>query len=62
MSPWGDALQPQGPISSLDLLTTQQTLIALDAAVASSDAELVQDQIALFKTLGGGWQSGAQPR
>lgn len=50
-----------GSVSSLDLLTTEQTLIALDAAVASSDATLVQDQIAVFKALGGGWQHDAQP-
>jgi outer membrane protein, multidrug efflux system len=49
-----------GSVSSLDLLTTEQTLIALDAAVASSDATLVQDQIAVFNALGGGWQSDAQ--
>ncbi|HEY0749316.1 MAG TPA: TolC family protein [Steroidobacteraceae bacterium] len=45
-----------GSISNLDLLTTEQSLIALDAAVASSDAALVQDQIAVFKALGGGWR------
>ena len=46
-----------GSLSNLDLLTTEQSLIALDAAVASSDAALIQDQIAVFKALGGGWQS-----
>lgn len=46
-----------GALSSLDLLTTEQSLVALDAAVASSDAELAQDQISLFKALGGGWQA-----
>jgi NodT family efflux transporter outer membrane factor (OMF) lipoprotein len=45
-----------GAVSNLDLLTTEQSLIASDAAVAASDAALVQDQIALFKALGGGWQ------
>jgi NodT family efflux transporter outer membrane factor (OMF) lipoprotein len=45
-----------GSLTTLDLLTTEQSLIALDAAVASSDAALVQDQIAVFKALGGGWQ------
>ena len=45
-----------GALSSLDLLTTEQSLVALDAAVAASDAALVLDQIALFKALGGGWQ------
>ena len=46
-----------GSLSNLDLLTTEQSLVALDAAVASSDAALIQDQIAVFKALGGGWHS-----
>jgi NodT family efflux transporter outer membrane factor (OMF) lipoprotein len=50
-----------GALSNLDLLTTEQSLVAVDAAVASSDAALVQDQIAVFKALGGGWQSESQP-
>jgi outer membrane protein TolC len=50
-----------GALSNLDLLTTEQSLIAVDAAVASSDAALVQDQIAVFKALGGGWRSESQP-
>ena len=45
-----------GSVSNLDLLTTEQSLVAVDAAVASSDAALVQDQIAVFKALGGGWR------
>jgi NodT family efflux transporter outer membrane factor (OMF) lipoprotein len=45
-----------GSISSLDLLTTEQTLVAVDTAVASSDAALIRDQIAVFKSLGGGWR------
>jgi NodT family efflux transporter outer membrane factor (OMF) lipoprotein len=45
-----------GSISSLDLLTTEQLLVSVNAAVAESDAALVQDQIALFKALGGGWR------
>jgi len=49
-----------GSLSNLDLLTTEQSLIALDAAVASADAALVQDQIAVFKALGGGWRDPAQ--
>jgi len=46
-----------GALSNLDLLTTEQTLVAADAAVAISDAALVQDQIVLFKALGGGWRN-----
>ncbi len=45
-----------GEISDLDLLTAEQTLIGADGAVAASDAALVQDQIAVYKALGGGWQ------
>jgi hypothetical protein len=30
-----------------------------DAGIAVSDAALVQDQIAVFKALGGGWQRSA---
>ena len=45
-----------GMISTLDLLTSEQTLVNADAASASSDSALTQDQIAVFKALGGGWQ------
>jgi NodT family efflux transporter outer membrane factor (OMF) lipoprotein len=45
-----------GAVSDLDLLTSEQQLIATDSAVASSDAALIQDQIAVFKALGGGWR------
>ena len=50
-----------GAVSNLDLLTTEQTLISADAAVAASDASLVQNQIAVFKALGGGWQPPPKP-
>ena len=49
-----------GSVSTLDLLTTEQSLVGLDAAVAAADAALVLDQIAVFKALGGGW--GGQSR
>lgn len=45
-----------GSLTSLDLLVTEQSLVSADAAVAASDAALAQDQIAVFKALGGGWQ------
>lgn len=50
-----------GAIPDLDLLTAEQTLVAADSAVAASDAALVQEQIAVFKALGGGWKSANQP-
>jgi len=49
-----------GSVSTLDLLTSEQALVGADAAVAASDAALAQDQIAVFKALGGGWQSAAR--
>jgi NodT family efflux transporter outer membrane factor (OMF) lipoprotein len=45
-----------GSLSNLELLTTEQSLISADAAVATSDAALIQDQIAVFRALGGGWR------
>jgi NodT family efflux transporter outer membrane factor (OMF) lipoprotein len=50
-----------GSVSNLDLLTTEQSLVAADAAVASSDTALIQDQIALFRALGGGWRGDHAP-
>ena len=44
-----------GSASPLDVLTSEQTLVAAEAAVAASDSALAQDQIAVFKALGGGW-------
>jgi outer membrane protein, multidrug efflux system len=44
-----------GGLTYLDLLSTEQSLVAFDAAVAAADAALVLDQIAVFKALGGGW-------
>jgi NodT family efflux transporter outer membrane factor (OMF) lipoprotein len=45
-----------GSLSNLDLLTTEQALVAADAAVATSDTAIIQDQIAVFRALGGGWR------
>jgi NodT family efflux transporter outer membrane factor (OMF) lipoprotein len=49
-----------GSVSNLDLLTTEQSLVALDAAVASSDTSLIELQIDVFKALGGGWHDEGQ--
>jgi outer membrane protein TolC len=48
-----------GSLSTLDLLTSEQALVAADTAVAASDTALAQDQIAVFKALGGGWRQPA---
>jgi outer membrane protein TolC len=46
-----------GSESSLALLISEQRLVAADAAVADADTAILQNQISLFKSLGGGWQS-----
>lgn len=46
-----------GSISTLELLTTERTLVDADASTAASDATLADDQILVFKTLGGGWRN-----
>jgi len=46
-----------GSLTNLELLITEQSLVAADAAVAASDGALVQDQVAVFKALGGGWRT-----
>jgi NodT family efflux transporter outer membrane factor (OMF) lipoprotein len=45
-----------GASSDLDLLSAEVTVVGADAAVAASDGAVAQDQIAVFKALGGGWQ------
>jgi NodT family efflux transporter outer membrane factor (OMF) lipoprotein len=45
-----------GATSNLDLLSAEVTLVSAEAAVAASDGALAQDQIGVFKALGGGWQ------
>ena len=48
-----------GASSQLDLLTAEQSLVSADAALAASDTAVTQDQIAVFKALGGGWATKA---
>jgi NodT family efflux transporter outer membrane factor (OMF) lipoprotein len=45
-----------GATSNLDLLSAEVTVVSAEAAVAASDGAVAQDQITLFKALGGGWQ------
>ena len=46
----------RGAISFPDLLTTQRNLESAQAQLAASDQALVDDQVAVFQSLGGGWQ------
>ena len=45
-----------GSTSFLDTLDSQRTYVDTQAAVAASLAALASDQIAVFKSLGGGWE------
>jgi len=47
----------RGAISFPDLLTTQRNLEDAKAQLAASDQALVDDQVAVFQALGGGWQT-----
>jgi outer membrane protein TolC len=49
-----------GSGSMLDLLIAEETQVSADADVAASDATLIQDQIRIFKVLGGGWSKASQ--
>ena len=44
-----------GAQSELDLLTTEQTLVSAQSALAASNETVAADQIQVFKALGGGW-------
>ncbi|MDP9102589.1 MAG: TolC family protein, partial [Pseudomonadota bacterium] len=49
-----------GAISQLDQITAEQTLIQAEQTLAQSNQLLAEDQVTVFKALGGGWQ-GAKP-
>jgi len=46
-----------GKTDFLSLLDAQRTLASADGALAASHAQLATDQVAVFLTLGGGWES-----
>lgn len=48
-----------GVDSFLAVLIAERTLAALEAQLAASEAQVTTNQIALFKALGGGWESAA---
>jgi len=48
--------QAAGAASTLDALTSEQAFVTASAQAAASDAAIAQDQIAVFKALGGGWR------
>ncbi|HEY1750452.1 MAG TPA: TolC family protein [Caulobacteraceae bacterium] len=47
----------RGSISFPDLLQTERNLETAEAQLAASDQALVDDQVAVFQALGGGWET-----
>jgi NodT family efflux transporter outer membrane factor (OMF) lipoprotein len=47
----------RGSISFPDLLQTERNLESAEADLAASDQALIDDQVAVFQSLGGGWES-----
>ncbi len=50
-----------GAQSFLDVLDAERTRATAEASLAASDAQLVTYQIAVFKALGGGWETAPEP-
>ena len=49
-----------GAENFLAVLDAQRTLASAQAALAASQATLVDDQVAVFKALGGGWENAPE--
>ncbi|VVE12401.1 RND transporter [Pandoraea iniqua] len=49
-----------GAIDFLELLDAQRSLAVADAALAQSTLRVADDQVAVFRALGGGWQPDAE--
>ena len=49
-----------GKVAYLDALDAERALAASDAALAASEATLIDEQVQLFLALGGGWESSEQ--
>ncbi|HWJ38060.1 MAG TPA: TolC family protein, partial [Sphingomicrobium sp.] len=48
----------EGRADSLAVLDAERTLAQAEADLAEADARLANDQVDLFRALGGGWQTG----
>jgi NodT family efflux transporter outer membrane factor (OMF) lipoprotein len=51
----------QGSASYLDVLVAQTTLVNAEQSLAASDQLLADDQVSVFKALGGGWENAPGP-
>jgi outer membrane protein TolC len=55
-----DELYRYGRTDFLSALDARRTLAVAESALATSDAQLVADQMTLFLALGGGWEEGGK--
>ena len=56
------ALYDQGITDFLNVLVTERALIQRQTDLAQSDAQVSVEAVALYKSLGGGWESAEPPR
>ena len=54
-------LYTRGEVEFLDLLNAQRSLLGSEDALVQSDGTVVTNLIAIYKALGGGWESPATP-
>ena len=52
----------EGLSSFIDVLDAERTLYASQSKLVQADAQTAQDQIAVYKSLGGGWQAPEAPK
>jgi len=50
-----------GTATGLEALDVERTLASAESALATSDARLASDRVAIFLALGGGWEADTQP-
>ena len=56
-----DLRYKNGAASYLDLLDAQRSLFQAQQAAISANLQRLQNQVALYRVLGGGWSEPAQP-
>ncbi len=52
-----DDLYTQGLVAFLSVLDAQRTLLSSESDLAQSEANMASNLVALYKALGGGWET-----
>jgi outer membrane protein TolC len=53
----GQVRYHRGSLSFLDFIALERTAVETEAEWAASNSALANDQVAVFKALGGGWEA-----